>query len=59
MEMNVFSLPEYEVVIHIIVSKFSENLAKEIKSISMEFDPYDVHFSLKIFRCMKFSKGYF
>jgi hypothetical protein len=38
MEMNVFRLPDYEVVIHTIVSEFSANLAKEIELISKDFD---------------------
>jgi len=38
MEIDVFRLPDYEVVIHIIVSEFSANLAKEIESISKDFD---------------------
>lgn len=36
--MNVLRLPDYQVVIHIIVSEFSANLAKEIESIAKEFD---------------------
>lgn len=33
-----FRLPEYEVVIHIMVSEFSANLAAEIEAISKEFE---------------------
>lgn len=38
MEMFVFRLPEYEVVIHIIVSDFSANLTREIETISQGFN---------------------
>lgn len=38
MEMFVFRLPEYEVVIHIIVSDFSANLAREIETIAQDFN---------------------
>lgn len=33
-----FRLPDYEVVIHILVNEFSTGLAKEIESISREFE---------------------
>ena len=33
-----FRLPEYEVIIHIKVSKFSKNLEREIESLTAEFE---------------------
>jgi hypothetical protein len=33
-----FRLPEYEVIIHIKVNKFSKNLEREIESLTAEFE---------------------
>ena len=38
MENISFRLPEYEVIIHIKVSKFSKNLEREIESLTVGFE---------------------
>ncbi|CAH1085687.1 hypothetical protein [Candidatus Nitrotoga sp. 1052] len=41
MERTVFKIPDYEVIIHIIVSKFSASLDIEIETISKEFNLHE------------------